>query len=380
MDHTAAPLRVLFVSRSFPPSIGGIERHNCDLLSGLRNFVDVHAIINRRGRSFLPLFYLIALFRSLIVASRVDVVLLGDGVLAPLGFVVRKLTGTPVCSVVHGLDLTYQNAFYQRVFVGALLRLDRILAVSQETKQRAVARGATPTRCRHIPNGVQIPFEATAAAAATDACHEYHDRPKTILTVGRLVERKGIAWFVQNVVPQLPPDARYVVAGDGPERAAIESAVRELDEPWRVEVRGPVTETEKWRLMREARVFVQPNIEISGDMEGFGIVVLEAAAMALPVVAADLEGLRDAIKHEENGLLIPTRDSAGFARILAKLIGDSDYAMTLGQRARKVVFEQFNWESIAGMYAVELREVVTGSAESDLNANSAMGEEGGRGR
>jgi phosphatidyl-myo-inositol dimannoside synthase len=129
-----------------------------------------------------------------------------------------------------------------------------------------------------------------------------------LLTLGRLVRRKGVAWFVQHVLPQLDPACVLLVAGRGPEHDAIAAAATSSGTTNRVRLFGHVDEGDREALLTGCDVFLMPNIRVPGDMEGFGLVAIEAALRGTPVVAADLEGIRDAIVDGVTGILLPSGD------------------------------------------------------------------------
>lgn len=354
---------IVFISRAYPPVIGGIERQNYELHRALEKRTRVELIANTRGKRFLPLFFFVALFRGIWAAGRNDVILLGDGVLAPLGWLLGVLCRKPVCCVIHGLDVTFTNSFYQAVWVRfAMPRLDRLFAVGNETISQAQARGIPGSLCSFIPNGVDV-SERPASGTGDRGRVEPRGDGFYLLTLGRLVERKGVAWFLREVFPLLADNVHYWIAGDGPVRGEIEAARLALSSPDRVRVYGRVSDAEKSTLMREANMFVQPNIPVAGDMEGFGLVVLEAAMAGLPVVASRLEGLRDAISEGENGLLVEPGDAQGFARCINDLVAKPAEAIDLGRRARSYTQAHCGWDLVARLYLEEMTSVAAAAGK-----------------
>ena len=116
-----------------------------------------------------------------------------------------------------------------------------------------------------------------------------------LLTVGRLVRRKGVTWFVRHVLPHLPSSVTYLVAGEGPMADEVVRLVAELGLGNQVRLLGAVDEDDRERLLLGADMFVQPNIPVSGDMEGFGLVLLEAAMRGTTTVASGIDGIVDAV-------------------------------------------------------------------------------------
>jgi len=151
-------MRLLFISRAFPPVVGGIEKQNFELASSLGKLVDIDLLANRRGKKFLPFFLPFAAFFSLWKARKADYVLLGDAVLSPIGLLLSVMLNKPVFCIVHGLDITFRNPFYQKVIVRFCLpRLAGLIAVGNATRDLAIAKGIHEEKVVFIPNGIR-PF------------------------------------------------------------------------------------------------------------------------------------------------------------------------------------------------------------------------------
>jgi phosphatidylinositol alpha-1,6-mannosyltransferase len=103
---------------------------------------------------------------------------------------------------------------------------------------------------------------------------------------------------------------------------------------------------------------VQPNIKIEGDMEGFGISVIEAASCCLPVVASRLEGLQDAIKDGENGFLVESENADAFILRINEILADDVSRIQFGKRARNYVMKNYSWDIIARQYLKEIEAII----------------------
>ncbi|MBW2718968.1 MAG: glycosyltransferase family 4 protein, partial [Deltaproteobacteria bacterium] len=110
------------------------------------------------------------------------------------------------------------------------------------------------------------------------------------------------------------------------------------------------SEEELVELYRAGTLFVMPNIVVPGDMEGFGIVMLEAGACGLPTLAADLEGIRDVIDEGVNGWLAPPEDPSAFAAQIESLLDDPDSLRAASERTAEYVTSTFRWDSTAERY------------------------------
>lgn len=343
-----------------------METHNAALATYLPRHFDLITVVNPRGRAGLALYMLRALWAVVRHARKVDTILLGDGVLAVMVPLARLVAPrTVILGVLHGLDITYPKSLYQGLWVHVFMRLvHRFIVVSRATAAAAKARGIEEARLCVIPNGIELPTQVAKQDRATlegMLGHSLGNRQVLVL-LGRLVRRKGAAWFIRNVMPALTEKYLLVVAGDGPERAHMETAITELGLAQSVVLLGRVSDEMKQHLLASADLLVQPNIPVEGDMEGFGLVVLEAAASGLPVVAARLEGLEDAVQEGRTGWLLPPGDAAAWRTTLLALADQPEALATRAREARDRVRETGTWEVVAAEYAAVI--------ESDLKSPS----------
>lgn len=358
----ATPLAIHFVSHSFAPldqplsNVGGMQRVAMDLAAELVRRPDVvltKDVLRARWDRIAwsaPMFLAglpTRLARLARAAEVPDVVLFSSitsSIAALPAFAALRARGVRICAIAHGLDVTHSNPAYQLGVRAALSRLDRVLPVSRATE--AVCRDGGATDVEVVPNGIALDrFGAAGSlrpAAATDEL--------VVLSVGRHVRRKGFAWFVREVMPRLDPRVRLELVGDGPERECIEHAADEGQVTDRVAFRGLVTEAELAACFARADLFVMPNIPVEGDMEGFGVVLLEAGLAGAPVLAADLEGMRDVVMPGVNGELVPSGEPAAWVEAIERLRVDPVARRSLGAQAADHVRSTFSWPSVAGRY------------------------------
>ena len=354
-------MKILFISRAYPPTIGGIEKQNYEVARELAGLCQLDIIANRKGKRALPLFLPFALVKAIVTLGKYDIVLLGDGVLAILGYFLKLVSGKPVVCIVHGLDLTCRNRIYQSLWIKVFIRrLDRLIAVGNETIHQGISLGIPESRFVFIPNGVSIPDPVPGYTRQDlEAFIGRKLNGNILLTLGRLVKRKGVVWFIEAAVNRLGGDVLYLVAGDGREKSRIIDAIRNQGLQDRVFYLGAVSERQKELLFCTADIFVQPNIRVPGDMEGFGLAVLEAAAYGKVVVAADLEGLKDAIQHGRNGFLVTEGDVNGYTERIESVLGNPEDRVQFGLRAREYVKTNYAWPLIAQQYLKVLSGLAT---------------------
>jgi glycosyltransferase involved in cell wall biosynthesis len=191
-------------------------------------------------------------------------------------------------------------------------RCSPFVAISESTRDDLVHRGIAPERIHVVHCGMDhgtYRHDPTVAKSATP----------TILFLGRLRRYKGVDWVMRTMprVRERVPGARLVVVGDGPFRAELEQTTRRLGLEEAVEFRGFLPRAEKVRALQQAWALVQPS-----PKEGWGLTVVEAGACGTAVVAADSPGLRDSVRRDETGLLVPYGDDARLASALVRVLED----------------------------------------------------------
>ena len=349
-------MKILFISHTFPPITGGVETQNYELSKALAKIAEVKLIANRKRWLILP-FLLYSAIRALVSIRKYDVVVLGSCLLGFVGWTIKVFTDKPVLAVAHGLDLTWKNKIYQKLWLGIFIpKIDKLIAVGNETIRVAKTKGIAAEKLVFIPNGVNLENHAGnfSRADIEKLIGEKLAGRKVILTSGRLAKRKGVAWFIHNVMPKLSENIIYIIAGNGPEKENIAAAIKENNLSSRVKALGYVTDPERDMLFNTCDIFVQPNIKIPGDMEGFGISVIEAAYCGIPVIASNLEGLKDAIKDGQDGFLVETGDAEGYVKKINGLLVDDAARKKFGQKARQYVADNFSWEKVSQKYLEEI--------------------------
>ena len=219
--------------------------------------------------------------------------------------------------------------------VEATLRAARWLVAPSEATLRWY-RAAIPgieARSSVVLNALPFPLEAPSPPA---------NGPPAMVCAGRLQHQKGFDLAIRAVarLRRCHPALRLVIAGDGPARSVLERLATELGVADAVEFRGWVAPGEIPRLLRSASVVVMP----SRDHELFGLVALQAAQMARPIVASSLGGLREVVMDGVTGVLVPPDDDGALADAVGAVLANSRHAATLGAAARRRAEEVFVWD------------------------------------
>ena len=358
---------IVFITRKYPPSVGGMEQLSFYLTTGVANREPARIIKWGGSQKWLPFFVIWAVVRALwlLATQPVDLIHISDLVLAPVGWFLRLVGRRPVVANAHGLDVIYPNRLYQTTVLSCARRLDRVICNSEHTRRECVKRGIPEARTRVIPPGFAP--EAFGTTLSEPERNRWRarwtiadDPTHFLLTVGRLVPRKGVYFFVSEVLPRLAKnrgDWVYLVIGDGPERQRIAEATgRDESVARRVHLLGQVPDNELRAAYAAADLFVMPNVAVSGDSEGFGIVTLEARAAGLPVIASDVDGIADAFSPAEDGLLVPPGDAIAFVEAIERQMN-----LPLTPAARldrsRLLAARYGWPQIITEYLDVFRSV-----------------------
>ena len=361
-------MKILFISRAYPPILGGIENQNFGIGKALSEIATTRTIANKSGKKNLPFFLPWVALKVLFILPGHEVVLLGDGVLTPLAVFWKMFhRKKKYISIVHGLDITFAHKksilgrIYRAVNIPALKKLDRLIMVGQETIAEAQKLGIPEEKCKFIPNG----FDADEIIAKKTK--EDLERllgmnlsgKKVIFRGGRFTKHKGVEWFIRNVMPKLPENCLFVAAGGGIAKKTAgdenyfpkcEKAVQDLGLENRVKLMLNLPRPQIKILFNACDLYISPNIKVPGSLEGFGITAIEAAACGRVVLAADLEGLKDAIKNEQNGFLLESGKADMWADKIKDILADDDFRNDFGKKASQFTIENYSWNKIAKKY------------------------------
>ena len=335
---TVTSVHVLFVTRKFPPQTGGMEtlaKDTYDALLAGGSRVTLLRNVRSDWHSWWWLPLTLVRMSRVVRSDRPDVVLLGDALMNAVATWLLRRHRLPHATMVMGLDVTFDSSVYRKVVVRHLRAAPLIIAISNATATAVRAAGVAEDRLVVLRLSVAPPQDMEAREAARARLRErlgVGEDTAVLLTLGRLVRRKGVAWFVAQVLPHAERDVVHLVAGAGPAEERIRRVARSRGLQDRVRLLGRVSREDRELLLRGADLFVQPNIHVYGDMEGFGLVNVEAAVRDLPVLAADIEGIPDAVVDGETGWLVTSQDAPRWRLRLEDLLSDLDGLRSHGER------------------------------------------------
>lgn len=376
-------LRLLLVTRNFPPLWGGMERLNWHMAEELAKAYEVRVIgpagataqapadVLVREVPLMPLYcflwHALRLAREEAHAWRPDVVLAGSGLTAPLALLAARASNARTIAYVHGLDLAVAHPIYRLLWRPALRRMDTVIANSRATAALAQGIGIPPERITIVHPGVEIPTPDPEARRRFRATYSIGSDTPLLLSVGRLTERKGLLEFVRNVLPaivRIRSDVVLVIVGEAPLHAlnaqaqtpqAIQAAADTAGVGDHLRFLGTRFGQELADAYFAADVHVFPVRELPNDPEGFGMVAVEAAAHGLPTVAYATGGVVDAVADGVSGRLIESGNAQAFATAVLELLSDG-----ISTQSCRAFAERFAWPRFGQRIAQALNAVTNG--------------------
>jgi phosphatidyl-myo-inositol dimannoside synthase len=375
--HPVEIPRTLIVTNDFPPRVGGIQRTldslcrelppdriavvapSCEGSERFDGSVPFEVVRERR-RFVWPSPGVARRLDAVVARTGAEVVLFGDAF--PLALMGSRLAegGTPSVVLAHGFDYWLSTMPVAHSVMKRMTRPALRVAGCSEFISRRV-RTAVP---RDVPVSVLHPgadverFRPDLPTADIRERHGLGDRP-LIVCVSRLVPRKGQDVLIESMrsIQRRVPEASLLIVGSGP----YESKLRALAEhaPTRsVTFAGEVPEDDLPRYYAAGDVFAMPcrTRRAGMDVEGLGIVYLEAAATGLPVVAGDSGGAPEAVVEGETGWVVPGRSVTAVAARASMLLADPAAVRAAGEKGRAWVEREWRWDGLAARLGGLLRE------------------------
>ena len=366
--------RTLLVTIDFPPMVGGVANYWSNLCRELPNDdlvvlaeeydgsidFDIHQdyLIYRKNLisknewlwpKWLPLFFsTIKLIKQEKIKKIIVAHILPTGTVA---LIVKKLFHIPYIVSVHGLDISLSQVSEKkrRLTSKIMSGAESIMANSEYTKGLLLKYGlCSEDKVEVVYPCSNITDQKTPQKIKENLIerNKLADK-KVILTVGRLIERKGHDKLIQALplVLEKVPNAFYVSVGDGPQKKYLQEQVDILKLNDKTNFYYDVLDYELPAFYDLSDVFIMPCRELNnGDIEGFGIVFLEAGLYEKPVIGGRSGGAVEAVEQGVNGLLVDPNSINEIAQALISLLTNKDKAQSLGEQGRKRVFEKFNWK------------------------------------
>jgi len=376
--------KILLATMEFPPFKGGVGNYYYDLIKNLTDFetnvlldgsTAIYHLDNLKIKrqkflyryfwpKWLKLFWL--MLWEILTG---DYQLIWVGHLLPIGtcaFLIKKIFNTPYVVSLHGLDIkrALQDKRKRFLTLKILQNASLVTTNSEYTLNEFKKTGLkTPTvviyPCGHVLAS-QNPVATTAEINTLKAKLDIADK-KIILTVGRLTERKGQDMVIMALpeVIQAKLDVVYLLIGRGSEKERLKELAKQFDVENRVIFLSNIDDEDLPLYYKTSDLFITTSRIIKeDDVEGFGMVYLEANSFGLPVIAAPTGGVAEAVIDNLNGLMCDPLNPQDIAVKIITLLSDKNLAAKLGELGRERVEKNFQIIDQANKLSNELAKII----------------------
>lgn len=381
-------MRVIIISSEFPPGPGGIGTHALQLAQNLSRLgweVEVVTSQNNASpektshfnaqqvfpiRRFKEIPYAIFegayrfFFSSYFCFKRrPDIVLASGQQSVWLTALLSRCYGLPWIAVGHGTEFATSVPWERRITRWVYGRANSVVCVSDYTRQRMMTLGIKQRHAIVIHNGGD---DKIFGPIDSGKILEFRKRFalngfKVILTVGSVTERKGqdiVIRALPYIIPSIP-NVYYLMSGLPVRKAELYSLAKSLGVEDRILFLGRVDQETLVAAYNTCDVFVMTSRQtLSGEFEGYGIAVIEAALCEKPAVVSAGAGLEEAIVADETGLVVPEDDIPATARAIVQLLTDSQLSRRLGRQARARALKFQNWKAVVRCYDEIMQKLV----------------------
>lgn len=252
--------------------------------------------------------------------------------LGQIAYKIKQQLNIPYVISLHGLDINLAIKKNRRLAVNILDHASHVIVNSLQVKKIVESLNISS------PVTVIAPaFDATLKKEDCGDLKKVYSQANIILTVGRLVERKGHTNILKALATIADDNFHYLIVGQGPNAELLQQLTTRLGLTAKVTFLPNVSPKELPKYYSLATMFVMPTRQLGADIEGYGIVYLEASEFALPIIAGQGTSAEEIITNDKNGLLVNSEDPEQIAEAIKKLISNKDLAKRLGQEAQRYV-------------------------------------------
>jgi len=376
-------MRTLLITSDFPPIISGISTYLYNMwrllprddhivlaakAEGYEHVDEKSGLTVIRYRDFRSRLVRIAVLLPRILAliprERIDILVCAVPLsMGFIGLVFKKILNMPYCVFYYGGELKkYRNKKYlARLMKLVLMNADLVIPISEFAQREVISIGIKPEKTVTITPGLDTDrFSPRVDPSAVRKRFDLDDK-KVILTVSRLVRRKGID-VVISALPKIlkdVPNAVYIIVGCGSEESSLKKSVREKALSKNIIFTGGISEEELPEYYASCDLYVMPNRETDSDetFEGFGISFIEASACGKPVIGGMSGGAAEAVEDGVTGLLVVPEDEDAVASAAIRILKDEAYASRLGRNGSDRIKREFTCLSRAAILEEVLRKV-----------------------
>ncbi|MDP2586551.1 MAG: glycosyltransferase family 4 protein [Candidatus Komeilibacteria bacterium] len=349
-------MKLLLITMEWPPFKGGVGNYYFNLVQNLSGHQV--SVLEVGSTSFYKYFWpkwlkLFFQIRKLVKKDRPDLIWVGQ--VLPIGTVallIKKFFKIPYFVSTHGLDIMLpQKSLRKEKIMRRVLNESKFITSNSKFTKKQLLNLEIPEE------KIEVIYPCPNIKAVTSSLEQIRELKrelgledkKVLLTVGRLVNRKG----QQKVIQAMPalvkkfPEMVYLVIGDGPEGEKLKAQSLKLGLKNKVIFLANISDEELPAYYQLADLFVMPAENLAGDVEGFGIVYLEAAMFGLPSVAGKSGGVMEAVIDGQTGLLVDPNNQDDLAEKISFLLSDKELRQQFSVNGRIRVERDFIWNKQA---------------------------------
>ena len=310
-------------------------------------------------------YYFHALRAVLKVIKQNDIEVIHCGRCLPegfIGFLISKIKGIPYICYVHGEDVETAATSRELSWIvnKALGGATRLIANSQNTADILLNKWHTdPEKTMVFNPGVDASLFIPAPSSQEVKSQLGWEDKKVILTVGRLQERKGHDKLIEalpSIIKRIP-NALYAIIGDGERKSALHALVKDLNLEAHVLFMSELDDEQMIQCYQQCDVFVLPNRTVGSDIEGFGMVLVEAQACERPVIAGDSGGTSETMLLDETGFIVDCTQPQVLADKIGDLLENDTLRESMGKAGRKHVQQTLDWPVLSEKIATEFNKL-----------------------
>lgn len=354
--------KALLLTLDYPPQIGGVANYYHNLVKNLPQ--ENIAVITNEKKELLSNFFIFpwlkAFFtvKNAIKEKNIDVLLVGQ--ILPLGtvaFLINKFYRLPYIVFTHAMDITWPQKYARKKRLMRLIlnKAEKIITISRYTKYEILKLiGAKDQRkIEIITPAPSIISENYKQLDIKNLQNKYVNK-KILLSVGRLVPRKGHDMVIKALPLVLKNNIKfkYVIIGEGNNKEYLQNLATRLNLLKQVDFLGALSDCEVAKYYQLCDVFIMPSRETEDkDVEGFGLVYLEANSFGKPVIGGKSGGVEDAVLDGKTGFLVEPLDINMIASAITRLFLKPELARKLGETGKQRVATEFIWQNKANQLA-----------------------------
>jgi phosphatidylinositol alpha-1,6-mannosyltransferase len=270
---------------------------------------------------------------------------------AVTAMVLKRLFGVPYAVYCHGEEITQADRHQseRRMRDAVYHNSDLVIAASSFARTNLLRIGIPEDKIHKVTPGVDCRRFSPGERSAGLSRRFSLQGKQVLLTVARMVPRKGHARVIAAIaeLAKRNPNLSYIIVGRGPEESALRHFAKDRGVDHMVHFAGVVSDDQLPEYYRQCDVMVMPNSEDDGDVEGFGMVFLEANAVGKPVIGGLSGGASEAVLHGETGYLVQPDDTRELATTLERLLTDHELRRRLGEYGMQRARRHFEWDTRA---------------------------------